>query len=231
MGLLDWLRRSRGDAQVERWRENWTAAATQPSPEQVRRLAEQLQELGLSEDDLEIEREMLEALERVVTLASDVEAHGLPALATGHRIAGSDLCHFSAPASMPDEAGQPSGRLLLTSARMAFAGGAGSRTIPWHAVAEVIHHERDLVLIRADRETAYRFRCNTYGDAVCAAFIARQLYRRKRERPGTGKGGTLGAFYFSLALVLCVSVSVLSVSASAVCVSLFSRFLLCPFLL
>jgi hypothetical protein len=176
MGLFGWFKRaSDEDARIERWRQEWAAAADQPTAERIQALAAQLQELGLSEDDVEIEQEMLEALERVAALMSEVETHGLPMLETGHRIAGTDRCHFSAPASVPDDPGQPAGRLLLTSARAAFAGGAASRTIPWHAIGETLHQQRDLVMIRVDRETMYRFRCNSYGDALCAAFVARRL--------------------------------------------------------
>ena len=47
---------------------------------------------------------------------------------------------------MPDEASQAAGRLLLTNRRAIFVGGA-ARTIPWHQVREVLHQERDLVLL------------------------------------------------------------------------------------
>jgi hypothetical protein len=183
MGLFGWFKRApAGDARLEQWRRDWVAAAAQPSPEQIPILTRSLDELGLSDDDVEIEREMLEALEHVVALASTVAEHGLPIVETGHRIAGADLCHFSAPASMPDDPGQPAGRLLLTSARAAFAGGAGSRTIPWHAIAEAVHQDRDVLLIRSDRETGHRFRCNSYGDALCAAFVARRCIGERRSR-------------------------------------------------
>ena len=142
-----------------------------------------LQELGLTADDLEIEQEMLEALERVVALEEAIAAHGLPAIETGHRIAGTDACHFTAPASLPDDPAQPSGRLLLTSSRAAFAGGSASRTVPWHAIAEVTHQDRDILLVRHDRSAAYRFRCNSYGDALCAASIARRLAVRGPRAP------------------------------------------------
>ena len=175
MGLFGWFKREpREDPRLMQWRQDWAATAAQPSSDRIRQLREQLQELGLDEDDAEIEWEMIEALERVAALASTVAEHGLPAVETGHRIAGGGVCHFTAPASMPDEPGQPAGRLLLTSARAAFAGGAASRTIAWHAIGEAAHQERDVLLIRADRDAAYRFRCNSYGDTLCATFIAQR---------------------------------------------------------
>jgi hypothetical protein len=185
MRLLDWWKRRSRDSRnprLDEWREKWAAAAAQPSAEQLGTLTSDLEELGLDEDQIEIEREMLEALARLVALAASVAEQGLPALETGHRIAGSDACHFTAPASMPDEAAQPSGRLLLTSTRAAFAGGGASRTIAWHTVAEAVPQDRDLLLIRTDRQTGHRFRCNSYGDAVCAAFIARRLIAVRSAR-------------------------------------------------
>lgn len=178
MRFFDWLKgglREARDPRVEQWRQEWTAAAERPSAEQIQKLTAELSQLGLDEDDLEIEREMLEALERLAALESSVAANGLPLVETGHRMVGSDTCHFTAPASMPDEGGQPGGRLLLTSTRAAFAGGAASRTLPWHSVVKAVHTDRDLLLIRSDNNTGARFRCNSYGDALCAAFVARRL--------------------------------------------------------
>ena len=145
MRLFDWFRRGSRDSQnprVDEWRQAWRTAAAEPSAEQIRELTSHLEQLGLSDDDVEIEREMLEALERVLALESAVSEHGLPSVETGHRIAGGGPCHFSAPASMPDDAAQPSGRLLLTSMRAAFAAGGASRTLAWHTVTDVAHQDR-----------------------------------------------------------------------------------------
>ncbi len=84
---------------------------------------------------------------------------------------------------MPDEAAQPSGRLLLTNARAIFVGGAKGSAVPWHAVAQVAQADRDLVFVRADGQQLSRFRCNSFADALCAAFLARRLVDRRR-RPG-----------------------------------------------
>lgn len=178
MRLFDWLRRgsrSSEDPRVVQWRDAWREVAAQPTAEQIRTLTSALEQLGLSDDDVEIEREMLEALDRVVALEASVAEHGLPSVETGHRIAGAGTCHFSAPAAMPDDAAQPSGRLLLTSTRAAFAGGGSSRTLAWHTIADVAHQDRDVLLVRTGGQVAYRFRFNSHADALCAAFIARRL--------------------------------------------------------
>jgi hypothetical protein len=148
--------------------------------EAVPRLRSELDALGLPEEEIEIEREMLDGLEHLVALTAAVDSAGLPTLQTGHRVVGTDLCHFTAPASMPDEPSQPGGRLLLTGARLIFVGGPGA-TAAWHALAEVVLADRDLVLVRADRSRMYRFRCNSYSDAMCGAFLARRLIAARRR--------------------------------------------------
>jgi len=188
MDLLGWFRSRRAsgnDRRVAEWRKAWNAAAMTGDTAQLVPLRAQLDAMGLSDDDVEIEREMLDALQDLADLVTAVRAGGLPAVETGHRVVGSDRCHFSAPASMPDEASQPSGRLLLTSGRAVFVGGAHVATAPWHSVGEALHLDRDLVLIRSDRDKLYRFRCNTFGDALRAAFLARELMgARRRGQPG-----------------------------------------------
>ncbi len=85
---------------------------------------------------------------------------------------------------MPDQPGQPAGRLLLTSDRVVFVGGANGLVAAWHAIVDGSHVERDLVLTRNGREQVYRFRCNSYGDALRAAFIAGELLAARRRPPG-----------------------------------------------
>jgi hypothetical protein len=192
MGLFGWWKRearngARASRDIDDWRRDWAAAAAAPSAEQIRALGERLAAFGLDEEEIDVEREMLDGLERFAALAADVRERGLPSLETGHRIAGSDVCHFSAPASMPDDPGQPAGRLLLTSVRIAFAGGAASRTIPWHAISSAVRQDRDLLFDRAGRQDVLRFRCNSYGDALCGALIAARLVR-----PRGAQGHTVG---------------------------------------
>ena len=86
-----------------------------------------------------------------------------------------------APVSMPDDPVQPTGRLLLTSGRAAFAGGSRTPSIPWHAARDVIRAGRDLIVVRAGGSDGLRFRCNTFSDAVRGAAIARHLVRAARR--------------------------------------------------
>lgn len=179
MGVFAWIGRKKagGGSKLDEWRRQWRGAASAPTAADVAALSAALAALGLPEDDIEIEREMLEGLDQLATMRS---APGLPIVETGHRVVGTDVCHFTAPASMPDDAAQPSGRLILTSARAIFAGGARSVTMPWHAAARILQQDRDLVIVRRD-ETLYRFRCNAFADAMAAAFLAETLASRHRR--------------------------------------------------
>jgi hypothetical protein len=184
MGLLDWFGTRRTAAQDPRlmeWRRVWTAAAANPGAAAATKLDADLAACGLPAEEIEVEQEMLDGLSLAVSLLYSIRAGGPPVIATGHRVVGSDTCHFSAPSSMPDEADQPSGRLFLTSGRVIFAGGGKARTIPWHAVGQALHSGRDLVIIRIDRDQPSRFRGNTYGDALCATHLARYLMGATRR--------------------------------------------------
>jgi hypothetical protein len=185
MGLFGWIHRKKpaGGGMLDDWRRRWQLACGAPTRTQAEALATALDALGLPEEEIEIEREMLAGLEQLLAL-HDTVAAGLPIVQTGHRVVGADVCHFTAPASMPDEPSQPSGRLILTSDRAIFAGGAKATTMPWHAIGEVLHQERDLVLVRHGRETFHRFRCNVFADALSATYLAQRLaasHRRQRS--------------------------------------------------
>jgi hypothetical protein len=183
MAVFGWLRgrqASGNGGKLDEWRRRWRAAAATAETATVHSLSADLDDLGLPEEEIEIEREMLEGLDRLVRLQTALAAAGLPIVETGHRVVGAETCHFSTTSSMPDDPAQPSGRLIFTSARAIFAGGARALTLPWHTVADVVQQDRDVVLVRHDRETFHRFRCNVFADALCAGLLARTLARRTR---------------------------------------------------
>jgi hypothetical protein len=119
----------------------------------------------------------------LLELERELTASRLPVVETSHRVVGADRCHFSAPVSMPDDPAQPTGRLLLTSTRAVFAGGARTPALAWHATRDVIQSGRDLLLLfkNAQADDGHRFRCNSFADALCAAAIARHLMMRSRR--------------------------------------------------
>jgi hypothetical protein len=43
---------------------------------------------------------------------------------------------------------------------------------------------RDLLLVRKDRERLYRFRTNSYADALCGAQLARRLMAARARGQG-----------------------------------------------
>jgi hypothetical protein len=180
MGLFGFLRRGR-DGAAREWQLAWERAVEALDSAAPPRLEAQLTGRATRDYDLEVEQEMLQALRDVLALAANLEGGVVPALDTSHRAAAGEPCHFSAPVSMPDDPAQPTGRLLLTSGRAAFAGGARTAPLPWHAARQVIRSGRDLVFVRAGSEDGIRFRCNTFSDAVCAAALARYLMAAARK--------------------------------------------------
>jgi len=185
MKLFGWIkgRDDGNDRQRKRWRESWAHAVATEDGGKTPELKAELETFQLGPgDDIEVELEMLDALERLAVLQRDVAAGSLPAIDTHHRVVASDLCHFTAPASLPDDPAQASGRVLFTNMRSIFVGGGGQKPIAWHTVREVIHADRDLMLVRADGSAAAHFRFNSYSDAVEAAFLARRLKGSKGTR-------------------------------------------------
>jgi len=180
--IREWFKRgaAREDPRVRRWRESW--ASSEPTAERavIARLAGELEQIGLPDEEIENEREMLQALIDRDDLSSATRAGGLPRVETGHRVVRGEPCHFSAPATLVDETAQPAGRLLLTSGRVIFVGGGASVAIPWHAFSAAAHADRHLVLVQSGGAVAYRFRCNSYTDALCAAFIGREILAARR---------------------------------------------------
>ena len=183
MGVFDWFkRRGSGSANaVQAWHQAWETALAELDAGAPARLDGWLKADPPIADDLEIEEEMLEALRDVLALERDLAAAALPVIETSHRAAAGETCHFSAPVSMPDDPAQPTGRLLLTSGRAAFAGGSRAPAIPWHAARDVVRSGRDLLFVRAGADTGWRCRCNSYTDALRGAAIARHLTRAARR--------------------------------------------------
>lgn len=177
MRLFDWFGRRDGhDKDRRRWREAWAAAVAREDAAQADPLKAELDALHVKRgEDIEVELEMLDALERIRVLRQQTDAGSLPDVETHHRVVAGERCHFTAPASLPDDPAQASGRLLFSSSRSVFVGGGRPRPLPWHAVREVIHADRDVVFVRADGSAGARFRFNTFADAVEAAFLARRL--------------------------------------------------------
>ena len=182
MGLFGWLTRKPDDGAVRAWREAWSKAVASLDAGALPALEAGLRRQPPIADDVEVEEEMLDGLRQLLEVERDLAAARLPVVDTTHRVVGTDRCHFSAPVSVPDDPAQPTGRLLLTSARAVFAGGAGTPGLPWHGVREIVQNGRDLIFVlgRAGDGDGQRFRCNSFAAALCGAAIARHLARQAR---------------------------------------------------
>ena len=156
-------------------------------------------------DDLEIEEEMLDGLRQLLELERDLAPARLPIIDTTHRVVGADRCHFSAPVSMPDDPAQPTGRLLLTSTRAVFAGGARTPALPWHATREVVQSGRDLLFVfkRAQEDD---------GPSLPLQFVRRRAVRRRdRASPDADRARTARSYN----RIACPSASVSNACSTA----------------
>jgi|SRR5687767_1600694 len=181
MSVFGWLRgrRSGSGRPRDEWRRAWEQAVEVEDVSQLGPLKERLEPLNAPGDDVEVELEMLDGLEQLKGL---LDATSLPVVETQHRVVAGDVCHFTAPASLPDDPGQASGRVLFTGTKSIFVGGALTQPIPWHSVRYVGRSGRDVSLGRHDETVAAHFRFNTYGDAVVATYLARRLSVLRSKR-------------------------------------------------
>lgn len=181
MNLFGWFSNRKQDSALQRWREAW-AAAIDGSADSDADLREQLDVLSTTEPDVELEREMVDALEALRAIQGAVANGGPPIIETHHRVIGTESCHFTAPASIPNDHGQASGRVLLTGTRAVFVGGGRTAATAWHQVYDVARLQRDVLFARPDRAAVAHFRFNTYADAIVCAFLANHLKPVKRGR-------------------------------------------------
>lgn len=175
-------RRSKKTDPAAGWRAAWAEAIDRPSPGDIDRLRTGLEGLRRVAQDLEIELEMLEAVEVLRALESDLASAGLPRVETQHRVVGADPCHFSAPASIAAGDAQDSGRVLFTETRAIFVGSGRTSVTPWHTVQDALRSDRDLMLLRRDDSPAAHYRFNTFADALSAALLARHLGKGRTPR-------------------------------------------------
>jgi hypothetical protein len=180
MRLFGWMIGADGvpNAARRKWRADWATAVAARDAHAAAALRARLGSEFASDDDVELEQEMLDGLDGLTSLVTNLQRGSLPSVETTHRVVAHEVCHFSAPASLVDVAGSPSGRLLLTRSRAVLVGAGAVTTIPLHAIARVVEHERDVLVGRSDVDAVYRFRFNTYADALSAAALLRHLTQR-----------------------------------------------------
>lgn len=181
MNLFGWWKKEqKGDDPLRQWRTEWASAIIAGDAKKDDELRRRLDGLTNPEIDVEVELEMLDALQQLRAAQAAVANGALPTIETGHRVIAAEACHFSAPASLGSDQAPASGRVLLTGSRAVFVGAGRTSGSPWHMVHEIVRLERDVLLARVDGSAAAHFRFNTFGDAVVCAFLAKQL---KHQRP------------------------------------------------
>jgi hypothetical protein len=141
-------------------------------------------EQGLPADEVELETEALQGGLDVIALKESVARGGLPVIEHQHRALGADRVHFLASAFLASDGSDRTGRLFLTNRRLVFVT-QPMVALSWGGILSIEQQSRDLVIATAGRDTLYQFRCNSFSDARCGAFIARQL---KRGNTGTPAG-------------------------------------------
>lgn len=183
MRLFGWVVRGGAPRPMprEKWRADWRRAVASLDTHALAELRERLTSEFRPDEDVELEQEMLEGFEALIGLVTNLQQGSIPIVETTHRVVAHEVCHYSAPASMPDDASSPAGRLLLTRSRAVFVGAGAVTKIPLHAVSRIVDHERDLLVARSDVDAAYRFRFNTYADALSAGALARHLMKVLRR--------------------------------------------------
>ena len=147
------------------------AAAESPQPAAIEQLRSR--DPAQSTDEVEQREEMIEGLDHLASIGSDPT---LPRVDTQHRVIGSDVCHFVAPATLVADVGTP-GKLFLTSNRLVFSGGR-VQAWPWHRLRDITRTGRELFVTIAGADAVVRLQCNTYGDAMVARHIALRILRR-----------------------------------------------------
>lgn len=161
--------RSRDDRPHQAWWQQADAIAGEPTAAGIAALRESIA-ADDSPDEADRQLEFLEGLQRLADLRATTT---LPDIPTQHRVIASDRCHFIAPVSLVGPAGV-AGKLFLTSHRAIFVG-AAVVSWPWHRVRAIARQDRDLVLTIVGGVDLFVLRCNTYGDALEAGFLAEIL--------------------------------------------------------
>lgn len=133
--------------------------------------------LELSDEDVELELEMVQGALEALDLVDLVARDGLPVLTHQHKALGDDRCHFVASAFLADDAGHRTGRLFFTNRRLLFLA-SPVLSLPWSRVAVLQDDARDILVKTVGAGDIYRLRCNSFSDARCGIVIAQALMRR-----------------------------------------------------
>jgi hypothetical protein len=135
-------------------------------------------EIGLPDEEVELEIERVQGALDLLSLRELVAAAGLPIVDHQHKSLGADRCHFRASAFLASDGSDRTGRLFLTDRRLVFVT-SPMVTLAWSAIGTIDQKARDLIIVPVAGTTLYQFRCNSFSDARCGAFIAQALKSRR----------------------------------------------------
>ncbi len=165
------------DRRIRQFRAEVLAARTASDEAVLTALRARPATLGLTDDDVALELEMVDGLLDVTVLRKAAAAGApLPDIPTSHKALGGEACRFVAPAFRPDSPNDAGGKLFFTDRRIIYLG-SPSATISWAHVADVRDVDRDLV-VRVRPDTLRTFRCNSYVDTLRGTYIASVLVTR-----------------------------------------------------
>jgi len=154
--------------------------ARTPSPDTIRATLMFQKQLSLT--DAEAGRDAIERLKGAAEFLEFKAACGgpsghLPPIIGHDQMVSPDNCYFVARATR-DKRGDhvPWGTLYLTSARTMFKTAEGLTAAPWTKVIAFEQDGRALRVQRSDRQTPYVFVFSSYGEAMKAYFVGRNLW-------------------------------------------------------
>jgi hypothetical protein len=128
-------------------------------------------ELGVPEEEVELELEALQGALDALALRETVLRAGLPIVAHQHKAIGYDLCHFVASVFLASDGSDRTGRLFMTDRRLLFLA-TPILSLSWSSVVAVEVQERHLIIDTNYGASRYSFRCNSFADARCGEVIA-----------------------------------------------------------
>ncbi len=170
------------DRRVRQFRAEVFAARSSPDETVLLGLGARVAELGLHEDDVALELEIVDGLLAVIEMEKAASAGSpLEEIQTRHRALGGEVCRFVAPAFRPDEGGDAGGQLFFTDRRLVYLG-SPSVAVSWAHVIDVRDVDRDL-LVRLRPGGVRTFRCNSYVDTLRGQYLATRLVASVAARP------------------------------------------------
>jgi hypothetical protein len=167
------------------------AVAAEPHEDTIRELQSRAHALDVSDEEVELELEMLQGTLDLLAFRESVAQHGLPQVPHQHKALKGEPCHFAASAFLTADGAERTGRLMLTPTRLVFIA-TPLLVVPWRRGVRVREDARDLIVQAPARGASFRFRCNTFSDARRACWLAGRLRDAAASDPDRVRSGSSG---------------------------------------